>query len=178
MLLEAQRSLSMVSALVASRKSTVEKWTWPVPALPCSQRENTQVCERGAGLGLQGGNRVTLLLFLQHGCESGTNWTWLSHLDESLVNQGLEKTVSLPSADLYGSQRVKHLPGSVSNLVSLVQASCNPTISAAGHSPATTGMEIFSSISCKRQRTGCSLTVERLGFIIPIILHPHLGMQV
>lgn len=39
-----------------------------------------------------------------------------------MVNQDLEKAVSLMSADFYGSQRVKHLPGSVSNLVSLVQA--------------------------------------------------------
>lgn len=109
---------------------------------------------------------------------SGTNWTWLSHPDGSLVNQGLEKAVSLTSADFYGSQRVKHLPGSVSNLVSLVQARCNPSISAAGCSPATVGMEIFSSISCKRQRTGCSLTVERLGFIIPIPIIPHAQLGV
>lgn len=80
---------------------------------------------------------MTLLLLLQLGCESGTDWAWLSHLDGSLVNQGLEETVSLTSADFYGSQRVKHLPGSVSNLVSLVPARCNPAISAAGCSPAT-----------------------------------------
>lgn len=96
------------------------------------------------------GSRVTLLLVLKHGPESGTNWAWLSHLDGSLVNQGLEKTVSLTSADFYESQRVKHLLGSVSNLVSLVQARCNPTIPAAGHCPCTTGMEILSFISCKR----------------------------
>ncbi|RMC08635.1 hypothetical protein DUI87_14883 [Hirundo rustica rustica] len=44
MLLEAQRSLNMISALVASRKSTVEEWTWLVPAVLCFQQENNLGC--------------------------------------------------------------------------------------------------------------------------------------
>ena len=76
-----------------------------VALLLAGKQLGVQVCEREAVLGLQGCNTDTLLLVLQHGCESGTNHrSWLNRPDESLVNQGLEKTISLTSVHFCGSQ--------------------------------------------------------------------------
>lgn len=76
--------------------------------LPPGEQLRAQVCGKEAVLGLQG--RDTLIPVLQRGGDTGTNCrSWLNCPDESLVNQGLEKTISLTSVDFCGSQTAKHL---------------------------------------------------------------------
>jgi len=92
-----------------------EKQSWetdlacPSPSaalLPAGRQPGAQVCEKEAVLGLHGCNTDTLLPAWRHGCEAGTNHrSWLNQLDESLVNQGLEKMISLtPLISVEGRQ--------------------------------------------------------------------------